>query len=423
MTLVEFLAKLDHVQRAGDNKYTAACPAHDDRSHDSLSICASDTGGILLHCFADCPVEAVVAKLRLEMRDLFEAPHSHLRQKKRTASPPADVGLTLAAYADAKRLPIAALKCWGLTDRKHSWYGQCVQIPFTDEDGDVVSVLYRLSLTGGSRMKWRRGDHLIPYGLSRLKDARALGSIVLVEGPSDTQTLWHHGIPALGLPSNLWNDDWARYLDGFDTIFVVIEPGQSGEGMLKSAAASRLRDRFRLVSCAPYKDPNAMHLANPDAFHVVWQLALDAARSWTTVEAEEAAVREAAAAEACGRLARSPRILPCAVAAVRALGVVRERRVVELLTLAVVSRLLDTPVSVALKGPSAAGKSFVVERVLRLFPPSAAHALTAMSERALAYDTEPLVHRMLVLYEAAGCGATLRATSCGPCFPRGDCTT
>src|SRR5262249_13967831 len=63
---------------------------------------------------------------------------------------------------------------------------------------------------------------------------------------------------------------------------------------------------------------------------------------------------------------------------------------------------LAKPVSVALKGPSAAGKSFIVERVLQLFPPAAAYALTAMSERALAYDDEPIAHRMLVLYEAAG---------------------
>src|SRR5918999_4419341 len=35
-------------------------------------------------------------------------------------------------------------------------------------------------------------------------------------------------------------------------------------------------------------------------------------------------------------------------------------------------------------------------------PESAYYALTAMSERALAYGDEPLSHRFLVLYEAAG---------------------
>ena len=37
---------------------------------------------------------------------------------------------------------------------------------------------------------------------------------------------------------------------------------------------------------------------------------------------------------------------------------------------------------------------------LRLFPEAAAHTLTALSERALAYSREPLKHRHLVIFEA-----------------------
>ena len=58
--------------------------------------------------------------------------------------------------------------------------------------------------------------------------------------------------------------------------------------------------------------------------------------------------------------------------------------------------------SVALKGPSSGGKSYLVERVLSFFPKSAYYALTAMSERTLAYSEEPIKHRFLVIYEAAG---------------------
>src|SRR5262249_56150090 len=79
-----------------------------------------------------------------------------------------------------------------------------------------------------------------------------------------------------------------------------------------------------------------------------------------------------------------------------------EERAVGWLGRGVGAGLVGNPVGVVLKGPSSAGKSFLVERVLRLFPASAAYPLTAMSERALAYDEEPLAHRMLVLYEAAG---------------------
>ena len=65
------------------------------------------------------------------------------------------------------------------------------------------------------------------------------------------------------------------------------------------------------------------------------------------------------------------------------LGVAGESAAVKLAYLAMISRLLVRPVSVALKGPSSSGKSFTVEQVLRLFPDEAYYSLTAMSERAL----------------------------------------
>ena len=80
-------------------------------------------------------------------------------------------------------------------------------------------------------------------------------------------------------------------------------------------------------------------------------------------------------------------------------GHVGERGVACLVLLAAVSRRFSVPVSIAVKGPSAGGKSMTVERSLAFVRPSAYHALTAMSERALVYDTTPLKHRMLVIYE------------------------
>ena len=69
--------------------------------------------------------------------------------------------------------------------------------------------------------------------------------------------------------------------------------------------------------------------------------------------------------------------------------------------LALTSRFFSRPASIAAKGPSSSGKSITVETVCE-FSPDAYYALTAMSERSLAYGTEPLRHRFLVLYEAAG---------------------
>jgi hypothetical protein len=119
---------------------------------------------------------------------------------------------------------------------------------------------------------------------------------------------------------------------------------------------------------------------------------------------EQAASAEerAEAWEQCATLAKKDSILRRLDHELTKMGVVGERRGAKLLYLAVTSRLLDRPVSVAVKGPSSGGKSYLTESVLKFFPPSAFYALTAMSDRSLAYSTEPLKHRHLVIYEAAG---------------------
>ena len=46
------------------------CPAHEDR-HQSLSVGEGTDGRILIHCFAGCSMEAIVAATGLETSDLF----------------------------------------------------------------------------------------------------------------------------------------------------------------------------------------------------------------------------------------------------------------------------------------------------------------------------------------------------------------
>ncbi|HUW10622.1 MAG TPA: hypothetical protein VM537_12905 [Anaerolineae bacterium] len=70
MTLAErFLTRL-HGVRASGTGWTACCPAHDD-SEPSLSI-SQKNGRVLLHCFAGCSNEDIVAALGLTTGDLFE---------------------------------------------------------------------------------------------------------------------------------------------------------------------------------------------------------------------------------------------------------------------------------------------------------------------------------------------------------------
>ena len=91
-----------------------------------------------------------------------------------------------------------------------------------------------------------------------------------------------------------------------------------------------------------------------------------------------------------GDLAQTSNILEAFLDVLKAEEVVGERRVAQLVYLAVSSRVLDRPVSIVIKGPSAAGKSYLIQRVLNFFPAEAYYALTGMSERLLAYDDESL---------------------------------
>lgn len=78
MSAVErLLSRLGGVRRAGALKWTARCPAHEDRNP-SLSIREVE-GRVLVHCFGGCEVHDVLAAVGLTLGDLFEKPLSHRR--------------------------------------------------------------------------------------------------------------------------------------------------------------------------------------------------------------------------------------------------------------------------------------------------------------------------------------------------------
>jgi hypothetical protein len=64
------LAKLRNPRQVGPSRWMAKCPAHPDHNP-SLSIKEAPDGRVLLHCFAGCPTEAVLAALGLGWSDLF----------------------------------------------------------------------------------------------------------------------------------------------------------------------------------------------------------------------------------------------------------------------------------------------------------------------------------------------------------------
>jgi len=407
---------LDNVKEAGEGKWTTRCPAHHDREN-SLSVGTGDDGRILLKCFAGCDTAQIIAALGLTMADLFPARREGRGRGQTPASNTATlqhpetiaVGVTLAEYAEAKRLPIEFLRDLGLADI-HYLGRHAVRIPYRATSGEEGPVRFRLALhkgeVGDHRFAWKRGSKLTLYGLDRLDAIREKGRVILMEGESDCHTAWHHGVYALGIPgADNWNEARdAGHLDGIAKIYVIIEPDRGGEALTKRIAKSAIRDRVWLASLGEQKDLSGLHLACPDdeTFKArLWE-ALKAAVPWAEHEREAVEAQRGAAWEACRELAESPDILARFVATQRERGIAGEERTMQIVYLALTSRFLDRPVSVAVKGPSSGGKSYTTERTLDLFPAEAFYALSAMSDRALAYSDEPLAHRFLVIYEAAG---------------------
>lgn len=432
----EFLSHLKGVKNR-PNGWMALCPAHDDKQA-SLSVTKGSTGRILLKCFAGCNTEDIVAALGLKMSNLFvsnkmgrggrytppkthatvqpqKEPHENTGKKKlhpvhsddsnSCNGPTPSSGCTLKEYSTTKRLPEPFLHKLGL--REISYLGSpALRISYFNESKEETAVRFRIATTGPDRFRWRKGSKPILYGLWRLDHVESPKYIVLCEGESDCHTLWFHGIPALGIPgATHWRDERdASHLKGIPTIYIVAEPDKGGEAVRRWLASSSIRDHTRLINLGEHKDPSGLYLNNPSQFRERWKKVLAGSVPLSEIEAKEAETQQREAWAKCKTLAQESSILDRFAEDLPRCGFVGESRAAKTLYLVMVSRFFDRPASGVVKGPSAVGKSHLIEVVLGFFPDRAYYTLTGMSERAFAYSEEPLSNRFLILYEAAGLG-------------------
>lgn len=420
----------------GGDGFQAHCPGPRHKGTDddpSLSIDPGDKR-VVMKCFVGCEEEEICAELGIKLSSLYydkggrgassSPPPQQLQQlqqlQQSDTSPTPPTGCTLATYAEAKLLPIGFLKMQGVSEIPSYDGGSAVRILYRDEAGMEDGAQFRIALTksaeGDMRFKWRKGSKATLYGRWRLPEARRrkAPSIVLAEGASDAQTLGYHGVDALGLPgANTWNEARdARYFDGFEVVYVVVEPDTGGETVKKWLAKSRIRERVRRLSLGEHKDPSDLHIAcraDRAGFKVAWERALAEAQPWSELKASERKHETDAAWNACAELAQKADILSAFVAALAARGGAGEVRAAKLLYLALTSRVFDRPASVIVKAPSSTGKSFVAEKVAEFFPPEAYSLLSAMSERALIYGDDDLRHRFLSIAEANGLQGDMRS--------------
>jgi hypothetical protein len=132
------------------------------------------------------------------------------------------------------------------------------------------------------------------------------------------------------------------------------------------------------------------------------ECAQDARENTTLPEltpAEKAAAREALW-PSVSETAQAPDLVDRVVRQVQAMGVVNERDLIVLTYIAATSRVLEHPINILIKGVSSGGKSFTVLHTLELVDQDFINKLTSSSALSLVYDTRPLAHTVMLLFEA-----------------------
>jgi hypothetical protein len=255
---------------------------------------------------------------------------------------------------------------WGVAQGKQL-HATVVRIPYFSVNGQEVAVRYRRALTGDNRFSWRKGDRVCHYGLGR----KPRDWTLLVEGKTDCWTAWGHDLPALGLPgASIWKPEWSEHLKGVQ-VYLWSEPDEAGQA-LTAKIGKDLPGLMVIQAPEGIKDLNDAHVKGEDIPALVERLKAQAIPAASIIKAQ-----------ADKHLAELRKAAQPVLAATDPLKEVRRALVNSgfggdltpaLITyLATTSRLLvmrpgAMPVHLLLVGQASAGKSFVMQSVLRLLP-------------------------------------------------------
>lgn len=181
MNLNELLARLNAVKKS-ELGWTAKCPAHDDQ-RPSLSI-REVAGRILMHCFADCKLEAITSALGISISDLF------------TNGP--------SSRHNLMELP-----------------GKIIAVyPYRDEKGSLLYEKIRFHPKGftlrkpgsnGGFMSTLNGTRRVPYRLPELI-SRQTDDVFLCEGEKDCDSLFQLGFTASNFKD--WKLEFNEFVSG-----------------------------------------------------------------------------------------------------------------------------------------------------------------------------------------------------------------
>ncbi len=201
----EYTAVIEKYQIAGDN-LVGLCPFHRDKQS-SFSVdlktgqwhCFSeDEGGNFITFWAKyhgCDTKQAYKEILEKYGVAQEKP----KPKQTGGDGPSLAPYSVEQYSFDKRLPVDFLiETCRVTTKKERAGLTCLQMPYFTEDGQQAAVRKRY---GKKEFRWQRGSagKICLYGEWWLPEIRKVGWAILVEGESDTQSLWYMGLPAIGV--------------------------------------------------------------------------------------------------------------------------------------------------------------------------------------------------------------------------------
>lgn len=240
----EYAGAIQKNQISG-NRLTGLCPFHDDKNA-SFSV---DLVTGKYTCFAcgasgnyiDFYAETHGINTKEAYKRILSEYGITPEEKKPAAS---DVPYNVSMYAEEKHLPKDWLtSTFSLASGRERSGQNYIRIPYLDESCTQVCFRKRYPKTAPQRFKWSQGSagKIVLYGLWHMAEFREKGYVILVEGESDTQTLWHLGFPALGVPgASMFKVEWCEQLSGLK-LYLHIEPDQGGKTFL-AQMTKRLRE-------------------------------------------------------------------------------------------------------------------------------------------------------------------------------------
>ena len=269
----EYTAVIQKYKITGDN-LVGLCPFHQDRN-DSFSV---DLKTGKWHCFAEDEGGNFVtfwAKYQgIDTKEAYKeilARYGITPEHERQAQSTNASGLgsyTLERYSFDKRLPADFLRDTCRVDTGRDRDGtEYLRMPYFFEDGKEAAIRKRYAK---KEFRWMRGSKgkICLYGEWGLPGIRKAGYAVLVEGESDTQTLWYLGIPAIGIAgASMFKDYQTIGLQDLK-LYIHKEPDGGGDTFYRklthALADTGFTGEVYVWSCQSLgkKDPSDVYLAH-----------------------------------------------------------------------------------------------------------------------------------------------------------------